>query len=239
MPEASPGVWSALENREATELLKKAGNEVDSAGRIHLKPKFVESMLRWIPKDGFTMYGRDEAKRLRVSVGEMSFRPSTGEPFVLDYATRQRREATREDAVTMVRVTDALDGYQMVNAVVNVRDAPGNWENIDLFVIGHRHSLKPSDVTVSTVREVQAVARISAALRGGERELRAKPLTAVDISMITPLRCSQEETAAFMEAARIGLPMRSSLPLQWGFPHRSRSREASSCPWRRCSPQSA
>ena len=196
-----------IESENARDLLTKAGNAVDEAGRVHLKPRFVESIIRLIPRDGFTMYGRDEAKKLRVAVEEMSFRPSTGEPFVLDYATRGRREATMDDAEALVRITDALDGYEMVNAVVNVRDAPGTWKNILLFILSHRFSLKPSDVTVSTAREVQAVARISSAIRGGESELRKRPLTAVDIAMITPLRCSKDEAEAFLESARLGLPV--------------------------------
>jgi trimethylamine--corrinoid protein Co-methyltransferase len=195
------------ESENARALMKKAGNRVDEEGRVHLNRQFVESMIRLIPADGFMMYGRDEAMKLRVAVDEMSFRPSTGMPFVLEYATRGRREATIEDAEALVRITDALDGYDMVNAVVNLRDAPGTWINILLFILGHRFSRKPSDVTVSTVREVQAVARISAAIRGGESELRKKPLTAVDISMITPLRCSKDEADAFLEAARLGVPV--------------------------------
>jgi trimethylamine--corrinoid protein Co-methyltransferase len=51
------------------------------------------------------------------------------------------------------------------------------------------------------------VARIAAAIRGGEQRLKECPLTAVDISMISPLRCSAEEADAFLEAARLGLPV--------------------------------
>lgn len=196
-----------IESETARDLLKRAGNRVDEEGRVHLNRQFVESMIRLIPPDGFTMYGRDEAMKLHVAVDQMSFRPSTGMPFVLEYATRDRREATIQDAKAFVRVTDALEGYDMVNAVVNLRDAPGTWSNILLFILGHRFSRKPSDVTVSSAREVQAVARISAAIRGSESELRKKPLTAVDISMITPLRCSEIEAEAFLEAARLGVPV--------------------------------
>jgi trimethylamine--corrinoid protein Co-methyltransferase len=196
-----------FENATARNLLTKAGNSVDQDGRVHLKPKFVESVIRSIPKDGFMMYGRDESKMLRVAVGSMSFRPSTGEPFILDYSTGKRREATIEDAQTMVRLTDALDGYAMVNAVINIREAPGAWENILLYIVSHRYSMKPSDVTVSTAREVRAVARIAAAIRGGESELKSRPLTAVDVSMISPLRCSHDEAEAFLEAARLGVPV--------------------------------
>ena len=196
-----------FENEEARRLLANAGNRLDEEGRIHLQPGFVESMLKFIPTDGFTLYGRDEAKAVRVAVDHMCFRPSTGEPFLFDYETRSRRPATMEDSRTLVRVTDALEGYDMVNSVVNVDEAPGSWGNILRFVNAHRHSLKPSDITVSTDREVRAVARIGTAIRGSEEGLREKPLTAVDVAMISPLRCTDEETRAFLECARRGIPV--------------------------------
>jgi len=85
---------------------------------VHLKPAFVQSMLDMVPPDGFIMYGRDGTRPLRVAVDEISFRPSTGAPFVLDYATKRRRDATIEDSRQLTLLTDALDGYGMVNAVV-------------------------------------------------------------------------------------------------------------------------
>ena len=196
-----------FENDTARELLKKAGNSVDEGGRVHFKPRFVESMLQLIPRDGFTMYGRDESKQLRVAVDCMSFRPSTGEPFVLDYATRERRDATMSDAEALVRIADSLEGFGMVNSVVSVREAPGTWKEILHFILSHRYSMKPSDITVSTVPEVHAIARIAAAIRGSELALRERPLTAVHISMISPLRCSSEQSEAFIESARLGLPV--------------------------------
>lgn len=196
-----------FEHSEAQKLLKDAGNEVDTEGRVHLKPTFVETMLGMVPKDGFMLYGRDESRTLHVAVDQMSFRPSTGAPFVLDYSTRRRRKATVEDAKELILLTDALEGFDMVNSVVTPAGAPAGRENVSLFASSHRFSLKPSDVTVMTRQEVHAIARISAAIRGGEQELRAKPLTAVDVAMISPLRCAGEQVEALLECARWRLPI--------------------------------
>ena len=196
-----------FEDEPARTLLIQAGISVDDNGRVHLSPQFVESTLGQVPRDGFTMYGRDESRTLRVAVDAMSFRPSTGAPFILDYSTKRRREATAEDARRMILLTDALEGYDMVHAVVSPRDVPGSRGNVRLFAMSHRYSLKPSDVTVMTAREVAAIAKICSAIRGGERQLREKPLTAIDVAMITPLRCTGEQTQAFIECAKRGLPV--------------------------------
>ena len=196
-----------FEYDEAAKLLKKAGNRVDDNGRVHLEPRFVEAMLELVPADGFTMRGRDESKTLRVAVDSMCFRPSTGTPFILDYATRERREATMADARALVTLTDALAGYDMVNSIVSPRDAPGSKGNLRRFVNAHRHSLKPSDITVMNRVEVEAIARIGAVIRGGERALAEKPLTAVDVAMVSPLRCSHDQVEALLECARWRLPV--------------------------------
>jgi trimethylamine---corrinoid protein Co-methyltransferase len=196
-----------FEHRPAQELLAHAGNRTDDKGRVHLSAKFVEDRLAEVPKDGFVMYGRDESRTLRVAIGQMAFRPSTGAPFVLDYDTRGRREATLDDVRTVVTLTDALEGYDMVNPVVAPRDTPGAKGNMRLFAHAHRYSLKPSDLTVMTAEEVCAAGQIAAAIRGGKEQLRQKPLTAIDVAMITPLRCTKEQTEALLECAAWGIPI--------------------------------
>lgn len=196
-----------FEDEEASGMLIKKGNSSSADGRVHLKKAFVESMISRIPGNGFIMYGRDEGKALRVAPGCIAFRPSTGAPFVLDRVTGGRREATVKDARELTILVDGLDGYDMAHSVVSPVNTPGGAENILMFVNSHRYSMKPSDITVMTAGEVIAIARIAEAIRGGEAELLSKPLTAVDVAMISPLRCAGEQTKALMECARRGLPV--------------------------------
>lgn len=196
-----------FEDEEAAAMLKNAGNRLDSGGRVHLGPEFVDSMIKMIPANGFTMYGRDESIKLEVAPGKISFRASTGAPFVLDYKSGIRRNAAVDDVKTFTLLTDALPGYGMVHSVVSPADVPGGLENVYMFINSHRYSLKPSDITVMTKEEVNAIAQISAAIRGGRKELKEKPLTAVDVAMISPLRCAGEQTKAMLECAKWGLPI--------------------------------
>ena len=52
-----------------------------------------------------------------------------------------------------------------------------------------------------------ADARAAVAIRGSERQLREKPLTAVDVSVVSPLRCTRDDTDALLACARHGLPI--------------------------------
>jgi trimethylamine--corrinoid protein Co-methyltransferase len=201
------GYGVRFEDQAALDLLVRAGNPADSQGRVHLAPEFVESMLGLVPPHGFLMYGRDEAKVLRVAVDAVGFRPATGAPNVFDYGMRARRKASMGDVRELVTLADALDGFDMVNAVVTPEEAPGGAVNVLGFVESHRFSLKPSDVTVMTAQEVRAIGQISAAIRGSEAQLRERPLTAIDVAMISPLRCAAEQSQCLLECARRGLPI--------------------------------
>lgn len=198
----------AVEHGEGRRLLLADNrNCLGNNDRIRLDSSYVTDVLARVPENGFKLYGRDENRVVDVRVGATTFRPSTGEPFVYDYNTRERRSAVRDDAVTLVRLTDALPEFEMVNAVVNPTDTPAGRANVDLFVISHRYSSKPSDVTVSTGIEVKAIAAIASILRGSSQSLRDRPLTAIDASVVTPLRFTPDDTEAFLEAARQGLPV--------------------------------
>ena len=70
------------------------------------------------------MYGRDESKKIKCAVDQITFRSSTGTPFILDYQTRSVRPATLDDARVMSLLTDALDGFGMSSLLVS-RSAVG------------------------------------------------------------------------------------------------------------------
>jgi trimethylamine--corrinoid protein Co-methyltransferase len=106
-----------------------------------------------------------------------------------------------------VTLADALDGYDMVSECVAPADTPASAGNLRLFVEMQRCSLKPSDFTVMTAHEVRVISQIAAVVRGGQPALREKPLTAIDVAMISPLRCAADQTQALLECARWGLPI--------------------------------
>ena len=94
-----------FEHAEASRILSDAGNEVDSDGRVHMRPGFVEQTLERVPKEGFVLYGRDESRTCRVAVDSFASRPSTG-PRMFDHALdsavlrqaglRRRRQASAD-----------------------------------------------------------------------------------------------------------------------------------------------
>jgi trimethylamine--corrinoid protein Co-methyltransferase len=194
-----------FEHDEARELLRSAGAVVEPGGRVRIGARMVEAALAAVPADGFTLYGRDGSRTCRVAVDEIAFRPSIGEPFVWDWNRRERRPAASDDVRVMVTVTDALGEFAVVNPVVNPADMPGSEANVRGFVASHRWSLKPSELMVSTAREVAAVAAVASAIRGPG--LRERPLASLGVAVTSPLRCSRDETDALLASARAGLPV--------------------------------
>ncbi len=194
-----------VRHRQAREMLAKAGATVDGE-RVHFSPSQVEAVLAKLPH-GFDLYGRSLGHHVSYRRGNTYFRPSGGPPNVLDLQTGARRIATMEDARAFVLLADALDGFDIVNAVVNPADAPAGIPNLHRFLTSHRFSEKPSDITVMTAAEVRAIVRIGAAIRGSAQALREKPLTVVYVSPVSPLTWLEDQAEALLEVAREGLPL--------------------------------
>ena len=194
-----------IHHREAQQMLAKAGARVVGA-RVYLSANQVEGALARIPH-GFDLYGRSMKGRVAYRRGYTHFRPSGGLPFILDFQTGARREATLADAADLVRLTDALGGFQIVNAVISPVDAPAGLPNVHRFLASIRFSEKPNDITVMTAREVRTIAQICTAVRGSEEASREKPLTAVYVSPVSPLNWLEDQTEALFEVARQGLPL--------------------------------
>lgn len=186
-------------------ILQKGGCRVDD-DRVYYPGELIEEALNELPKT-FKLYGSDTAQVVDYSPGRTYFRPCAGLPFILDYATRQRRPATFDDAEGCARLLDCLAGFDMTSAVVSPGQSPSGFDNLRRFVIAHRNSTKPSDITVMNVLEIQGIAQLAAAFRGGEAALRQQPLTAVYISAISPLMYSADQADALIEAVRLDLPV--------------------------------
>lgn len=95
-----------IQHEHACEKLKDMGCKYEN-NRVYMPFKVVEKALGTIPK-GYDWYGRDIKNKVTMAPGNFSCRPSGGLPFMLDYPSRRRREATMEDARNFVRLVDAL-----------------------------------------------------------------------------------------------------------------------------------
>ena len=176
-------------------------------GRIVIGQDVVDRALSQVPARGFELVGRDGTRRFRVVAGEVRFRPAGGLPFVVDCRTGERRPATMQDAETMVRVADALDGIDVSNSSVSPAEFGVGIKNVRRFVASIAHSTKPADITASGPDEVAAVGEIAQIIRGDSEALRREPLALVYVSPTSPLRLSESEGLATMQCARRGLPL--------------------------------
>lgn len=176
-------------------------------GRACLRGELIEEVLSQIPKNGFEVAGRDGEPRLRIAPGAGRFRPAGGLPFVYDWRTERRREATMVDAAEIVKLADALDGIDVANCAASPADVGVGIHNVRRFTTAITYSTKPTDITASGPDEVIAVAEIALLLRGSSEALRETPLVVVYVSPTSPLRLSEQEGLAVMECARRGLPL--------------------------------
>ena len=186
-------------------LLEAGAREQD--GRLLLCRSLVDSALSQVPRRGFELVGRDPGRRVRIAPGRLHFRPAGGLPFTIDRARGDRRLATMKDAERIVRLTDALDGIDIVNSAVSPPDTGVGLNNVHRFVNAVRHSTKPIDITASSAEEVAAIHEIAVAVRGSRKALEREPLVLLYISPTSPLRLSEDEGLAVMACAARGMPL--------------------------------
>ena len=187
-------------------VLLEAGAR-EAGGRILLGRSVVNDALAQVPREGFELVGRDPVRRVRPARGRLHFRPAGGLPFTIDHASGERRLATMKDAETIVRLTDALDGIDIVNSAVSPPDTGVGLSNVHRFVNAVRHSTKPTDITASSAEEVAAIHEIAVVIRGSREALRREPLVLFYISPTSPMRLSEDEGLAVMACADRGMPL--------------------------------
>ena len=199
-------VGMAIPGESVGRVLRAAGAR-ERNGRFVFEPKKVEEALAQVPKDGFSVSGRDLGRGFRVAAGAVRFRPAGGLPFVFDPKTLRRRPATMRDAEIVVKVIDGLPNIDVVNCAVSPPDIGVGIRNVRRFAVSIMGSSKPTDITASGPDEVRAVADIARVFRSSDRELQENPPVIVYVSPTSPMRLSEEEALATVECARQGLPL--------------------------------
>lgn len=194
-----------LQHEGARDLLAQRGCSVKGE-RVRIPAHVMEGMLKDVPRS-FYLYGRRLGHPVHYGGPEVHFRPSGGLPYLFDLNTGERRSPRLQDAQELVRLLDALPNFHVTNSIVYPKDIPPEMVSVASFVNTCQFSDKPNDATVVSAPEVRAIARAAAAIRGGERELREKPLTTIYVSPTSPLSWAYEQADAVLETARVGIPL--------------------------------
>lgn len=195
-----------VENKEALKLFSQAGMKVDKkTHRVHLKRRLIEKCLATAPAV-VKLYDRNGEKEYVVGGDEVHFDPGSTAVTILDHKTGEQRKPQTEDLVAFSRLTECMDNIHFQSTALISFDVSDSIADIYRLYIGLLYSRKPIVTGTFRVESFRPMKALLAAVRGGEKELAAKPLAIFDACPSPPLKWSNLTTQSLIDSARAGLP---------------------------------
>jgi len=195
-----------VENKEALKLFSQAGMKVDKkTHRVYLKRRLVEKCLATAPAV-IKLYDRTGEREYAVGGDEVHFDPGSAAVTILDHKMGEERKPETRDLVAFCRLTECLDNIHFQSTGLISSDVPHPIADIYRLFIGLVYSRKPVVTGTFRVESFRPMKDMLAAVRGGGKELAAKPLAIFDACPSPPLKWSNLTTQSLIDAARAGLP---------------------------------
>lgn len=152
----------------------------------------------------------DGAREFRLGDGQIRTHNSGGDPFTLDLYTGKRRQATVQDVADAARLLDALPNLDVVIPLYGPQDVPEQMLALASYRAVLDNTKKPcGGAAADKPEDVRYTLAMAKACCGGEEAFRKRPTISISVSPVSPLRFTQEGTAAIMAVAESGAPFHS------------------------------
>jgi trimethylamine--corrinoid protein Co-methyltransferase len=195
-----------IENAEALRLLGDAGADVDlRSQRARLGRKLVEDCLDSTPST-IMLYDRGGGKAFVVGGDEVHFDPGSAAVTLLDHDTQSERKASTVDVVDFYKLVETLEHIHFQSTGLIAADVPAAVSDCYRLYLGLCYSEKPFVTWTFRVEGFRPMKDLLSAVRGGESELRLKPLAIFDACPSPPLKWSNLTAQSLIDAARCGIP---------------------------------
>jgi trimethylamine--corrinoid protein Co-methyltransferase len=195
-----------VESREALTLLREAGASVDDeAMKARIGEGLVRKALESAPKK-IAVYDREGRPVLNLSGDRVHFNPGSAALRILDGETGRRRRPTSHDYVRFTRLTDALENMDAQSTALIPCDIPDVFADRYRLYIALLYSSKPVITGTFALDAFEPMRELLLAIRGGESQLREKPLAVFDCAPSPPLRWSELTCQCLVDCARCGIP---------------------------------
>lgn len=195
-----------VENKEALFLFSEAGMRIDdSLHRVFIDQEFVKDCLGLTPSV-IKLYDRTGEKEFIVGKDEVHFDPGSAATAILDHKSRKQRQASTEDLVKFVRLTDYLENLNFQSTGIISGDVADIIADSYRLFIGLLYSSKPIVTGTFRVEGFKPMFDMLVAVRGSAEALAEKPLAIFDACPSPPLKWSNLTAQSLIDSARAGIP---------------------------------
>lgn len=191
-----------MENEQGIQIFKENGLEPDDRGWIKIPHEIVDQALKSAPRE-IKLFNR-EGEEVANLANDLCFDPGSTALTILDNGLI--RDPTTEDYIEYVKVVDQLEHIHAQSTAMICKDIDVNKSDAYRLYLSLLYSNKP--VITGTFRKssFEIMKDMLVAIRGGEKELREKPLAIFDACVTSPLRWSDLTTQSVIDAAKVGIP---------------------------------
>jgi trimethylamine--corrinoid protein Co-methyltransferase len=165
----------------------------------------VKDCLATTPKV-IKLYDRSGEVEFLVGEDEVHFDPGSAATAMLDNTSQVQRDATTEDLVKFVRLTDSLENLHFQSTGLISGDIAGIISDSYRLYVGLQYCSKPIVTGTFRVEGFKPMYDMLVAIRGSEDALAAKPLAIFDACPSPPLKWSNLTTQSLIDCARAGIP---------------------------------
>ncbi len=202
-----------VESERVRSLLLDGGARPGPDGRLLLCEDLVLRCLESAPAN-FTLYDAEGETPRTVGGGEIHFDPGSAALNLYDADVRKIRKPTTDDCVRLHLLVDRLEHYNLQSTSMVPGDVPeGLADRYRLYLL-LRVASKPAVTGTFTQGGFDTMKAMLSAVRGGEQQLRDKPLAIFDCCPSPPLKWAALGSEDLVDCARAGIPAELvSMPL--------------------------
>jgi len=194
-------------SRERQDQAGDLGLRVDKESRrIHFPPEIVEAALRKAPRS-YTLCARDPENDILLD-GRNGYLSLDGcGTDIVDLETGEVRPSALADLEAAVRVAEALPEISFLWPIVSARDCPAKVQPLyELQTMLTQSGKHAQAMTVVDAGNARATVEIAAAVAGGRKALRKRPIISSFQCSFSPLSYEQNALEAAFVFAEAGIP---------------------------------
>jgi trimethylamine--corrinoid protein Co-methyltransferase len=193
-----------VETEEAREIFSDAGADVDNKNRIvKIPPNLVDDAISSAP-ERILMAGRDPQKDRWIAPGRVFFTNFSEGVVVIDPFTGERRRPLKSDLARAAQAVDFLDEIDVCEKAVGASDAPQETVALHNAEAMLTHTTKHCCVGPGNGFLLKRLVEMAAAIAGGVKKLRERPILSFTTCPVSPLQLIRECCEIIIESARSG-----------------------------------
>jgi trimethylamine--corrinoid protein Co-methyltransferase len=206
-----------VQNPRILKLLAEHGAKVDfENSQVLYTDSLIDRCLESVPKH-FKLFDALGAETHDFSGSKVHFTPGSAALHILDHQSQKIRKPDTTDYVRYAQLLAGLPHIASQSTAFIPADVAGRVSDSYRLFLSLLSGEKPVVTGTFTIESFQVMKDMQLAVRGGEEELKEKPLTIFSCCPTSPLKWSEITSQNVVDCAAAGIPVEFiSMPLS-GF----------------------